>query len=123
MFGNVKSLDCGDGKIRGVNIGGLFMMEPWITPSIFEDANERLGVVDQVVDEYTFAQYMDPTEAAEILNNHWDTFYTQGDLQQLFDNGITHLRLPINYWLVDVSEDEPFPPPPETDDDGQRCHK
>ncbi len=24
-----SALDCGDGKIRGVNIGGLFMLEPW----------------------------------------------------------------------------------------------
>jgi glucan 1,3-beta-glucosidase len=26
----------GDDKIRGVNLGGWFVLEPWITPSIFE---------------------------------------------------------------------------------------
>lgn len=26
----------GSEKIRGVNLGGWFVLEPWITPSIFE---------------------------------------------------------------------------------------
>ncbi len=26
----------GSDKIRGVNLGGWFVLEPWITPSIFE---------------------------------------------------------------------------------------
>ena len=64
------ALDCGDDKIRGVNIGGLFMMEPCITPGIFESANEALGLVDTIVDEYTFAQYMDLDDAAEILEEY-----------------------------------------------------
>jgi hypothetical protein len=29
-------LGCEDGKIRGVNLGGWLVMEPWITPKIFE---------------------------------------------------------------------------------------
>ena len=28
--------DFGGEKIRGVNLGGWFVLEPWITPSIFE---------------------------------------------------------------------------------------
>ncbi len=62
------ALDCGDGKIRGVNIGGLFLLEPWITPTIFEDANALLGVTDVVVDEYTFAENMDPQVAEDVLD-------------------------------------------------------
>ena len=62
------SLDCGDGKIRGVNIGGLFLLEPWITPTLFEDANALLGVTDVVVDEWTFAENMDPDLAADLLD-------------------------------------------------------
>ena len=62
-----NSLDCGDDKIRGVNLGGWLLLEPWITPVIFEevnvDANEGL-----VVDEWTYAQYVDPTFAAQRLD-------------------------------------------------------
>ena len=31
-----SSLDCQDGKIRGVNAGGWLLLEPWITPKFFE---------------------------------------------------------------------------------------
>lgn len=34
----------GSAKIRGVNLGGWFVLEPWITPSIFE------ATPDNVVD-------------------------------------------------------------------------
>ena len=33
-FSNARQ--CDDGKIRGVNLGGWLLLEPWITPSIFE---------------------------------------------------------------------------------------
>ena len=48
--------------------------------------------------------------------------YQEEDLKSLSDVGITHLRIPIGYWLVDVAEDEPFPPAPISDDDGQRYY-
>lgn len=34
----------GSDKIRGVNLGGWFVLEPWITPSLFEEC------ADDVVD-------------------------------------------------------------------------
>jgi glucan 1,3-beta-glucosidase len=40
----------GGEKIRGVNLGGWFVLEPWITPSIFE------ATPDNVVDEYTMGE-------------------------------------------------------------------
>jgi glucan 1,3-beta-glucosidase len=36
--------DFGNTKLRGVNLGGWFVLEPWITPSIFE------ATPDNVVD-------------------------------------------------------------------------
>lgn len=32
----------GDEKIRGVNLGGWLVLEPWITPSIFEATPETV---------------------------------------------------------------------------------
>jgi glucan 1,3-beta-glucosidase len=51
---------------------------------------------------------------------HWDTFYSRDDLVKLYNSGISHIRVPVGYWLVDVSADEPFPPPPTDDTQGQR---
>ena len=53
MFGLVTysiSLDCGDGKIRGVNLGGWLMTEPWITPYFYEAVNVG-ELQDKIVDE------------------------------------------------------------------------
>ena len=57
------------------------------------------------------------------MSRHWDTFYTEYDLFKLANVGISHLRIPVGYWLVDVNEDEePFPKPPENDNEGQRFY-
>ena len=61
------AMDCGDGKIRGVNLGGWLVLEPWITPVLFEEVNtgENEGLI---VDEYTYAQYVDPIYYQERLD-------------------------------------------------------
>ena len=41
-------------------------------------------------------------------------------MEELANAGISHLRIPFGYWLVDVTDDEPFPAPPATDEEGQR---
>ena len=58
---------CNDDKIRGVNLGGWLLLEPWITPSIFEEVNvgENKG---KIVDEYTYAQYVDKEFARSRLD-------------------------------------------------------
>ena len=58
-----------------------------------------------------------------FLSRHWDTFYTEDDLFKFAAVGISHLRIPVGYWLVDVNEDEePFPKPPQNDNEGQRFY-
>merc|ERR1711936_544148 len=99
---------CSDGKIRGVNLGGWLLLEPWITPELFREVN---GDRELIVDEWTFAYYVDADSATEILQTHWDTFITKSDFEILPKAGISHLRIPVGYWAVDVQEGEPFPQP------------
>ena len=55
---------CGDEIIRGVNLGGWFLWEPWIVPSIFEEVN--IGELkNKVVDEWTYAKYIDKDVSKE----------------------------------------------------------
>lgn len=138
--GAVFSLKCNDGVIRGVNLGGWLLLEPWITPSIFEEVNqgENKG---KIVDEYTYAQYVEPTFYQErlkrhannrlpkasspktsYLSRHWDEFYQKSDLEILASVGISHIRIPYGHWFFDVSEDEPYPNPPQNDDEGMRFY-
>ena len=64
-----KSSKCGDKIIRGVNLGGRLLWEPWITPSIFEDVNVG-ELKNKVVDEWTYAQYIDP-ERSRITHERY----------------------------------------------------
>ena len=102
------SKTCSDGKIRGANLGGWLLLEPWITPEIFREVNVD---GDSIVDEWTYAQYVDEEFATEKLKTHWETFITKADLEILANAGISHIRIPIGYWAVDVLDGEPFPQP------------
>ena len=53
---------------------------------------------------------------------HWDEFYNENDIKQLAAAGISHLRIPVGYWIWDVVDGEPFPVPAATDDEGQRFY-
>jgi len=58
-------------KVRGVNLGGWLLLEPWITPSIFNPLPAN------VVDEYTLTQQLGPDAAKSLLTQHWNTWITQ----------------------------------------------
>ena len=47
--------------------GGWLLMEPWITPTIFEEVNVG-EMTNKIVDEYTYAQYVDRDLAKERLD-------------------------------------------------------
>ncbi|KDQ12583.1 glycoside hydrolase family 5 protein [Botryobasidium botryosum FD-172 SS1] len=90
-------------KVRGVNLGGWLVLEPWITPSIFDNTGN-----DAIVDEYTFGQMYDSAKGAQVLKNHWDTWITEKDFVDIAAAGLNHIRLPIGYWAFDVSAGEPY---------------
>ncbi|KAG8771801.1 exo-1,3-beta-glucanase [Serendipita sp. 405] len=65
----------GSTKIRGVNLGGWLVLEPWITPSLFDGTGNSA-----IIDEWTFGQYQDYNTAHGKLVNHWNTWITYNDL-------------------------------------------
>ncbi|EAU92553.1 exo-beta-1,3-glucanase [Coprinopsis cinerea okayama7 len=93
----------GEQKLRGVNLGGWLVTEPWITPSLFDNTGDP-----RVIDEWTFGQYLDRGRAQAILRNHWDTFITEADFAEIAGAGLNHVRLPIGYWAFEVGPGEPY---------------
>ena len=84
-------------KIRGVNIGGWLVLEPWITPSLFYDS---FGLENKFpIDMYSFCDYHSPIVANEILNKHWDNWVSEDDIIKLKYSGINLLRVPIADWI------------------------
>ncbi|KAF9647958.1 glycoside hydrolase [Thelephora ganbajun] len=94
----------GRDKVRGVNLGGWFVLEPWITPSIFENTGN-----DAIVDEYTFGQMQNRQDALRVLENHWQTWIVEDDFRQIRAAGLNHVRIPLGYWSIPLtSKDTQF---------------
>jgi glucan 1,3-beta-glucosidase len=88
--------------VRGVNLGGWFVLEPWITPSIFD------AVGGAAIDEWTYSATLGKDEAHNRLSNHWSTFITPGDFNAIAGAGMNHVRIPIGYWSVIPIDGEPY---------------
>mmetsp|Transcript_49478 Transcript_49478/g.120105 ORF Transcript_49478/g.120105 Transcript_49478/m.120105 type:complete len:759 (-) Transcript_49478:186-2462(-) len=81
--------------VRGVNLGGWMVLEPWITPSLFyQFLGQPEGKVG--IDSYTFCEVLGGKEANRQLKRHWETWVTEGIIRQLKESGaVNSLRLPI----------------------------
>ena len=90
--------------MKGVNLGGWFVLEPWITPSIFSEWADS----NTVVDEYTYTQTLGKDEASSRLTNHWQTWITQDDFNQIAAAGLNHVRIPIGYWALAPLDGDPY---------------
>ena len=61
-----------------------------------------------MVDEYTYTQTLGPDQASSNLNNHWNTWITQDDFNQIAAAGLNHVRIPIGYWAVAPLTGDPY---------------
>lgn len=75
--------------IKGVNLGGWFVLERWMSQSLFEGlkTNDETGFV---------TQHPNPKEA---LEKHWETFIQSSDFKYIKSLGIHSVRIPIPWWL------------------------
>lgn len=83
-------------KIRSVNLGGWFVLERWIKPSLFLENN----VVGN--DETCFSTQTENKE--EALYEHYKTFITKEDIIWLKNHGVNQVRIPIPWWLYGDEE-------------------
>ena len=89
--GEPRPAGCDDGIIRGVNLGGWLLLEPWITPVFFEEMNVG-ELKDKVVDEWTYAELLDPLVYKARMIGHWSTFVQKSHFAELKMAGISHVR-------------------------------
>lgn len=74
---------------KGVNLGGWLVLEKWITPSLFANTETQ--------DEFSLSLKGEKYQKA--IKHHYETYITEKDVIWLKKQGITHLRVPIGYWL------------------------
>lgn len=75
--------------IQGVNLGGWFVLEQWMKPSLFEGLSGP--------DETIFSK--EKPQAEVIRRDHVHQFITKEDLVFLMAHGVNHVRLPIPWWI------------------------
>ena len=86
-------------QVRGVNLGGWMVLEPWITPSLFYQFLGRSNESEIALDTYTFCQVLGPKEANKQLRRHWKTWITEDIIERLAKSGINSLRLPLGDYM------------------------
>jgi glucan 1,3-beta-glucosidase len=94
----------------GTSLGGLFVLEPWITPSLFY---QFLGATDKWgaaapnhigLDSSTFCTALGKEEANIQLRRHWDTWITEDHVFRLSQSGVQTLRIPVGDWMFATYE-------------------
>lgn len=100
----------GEIPIRGVNLGGWLVLEPFITPSFFSNYDIELGIVD----EWTLIEYLNSTQGydavVEMMETHYSTFVTEDTFREIQEAGLDHVRIPVGYWAVKTWKDDGFLP-------------
>ncbi|CAH0481659.1 unnamed protein product [Peronospora belbahrii] len=97
-------------QVRGANLGGWLVLEPWITPSLFYQflsTQERFGnkaPEKTAMDMYTFCTALGKEEANRQLRIHWATWVTEADLKEMAEAGVNSLRVPIGDWMFNPYE-------------------
>ncbi|KAI0797622.1 glycoside hydrolase superfamily [Abortiporus biennis] len=105
-----QSFNYGVTPIRGVNLGGWLVTEPFITPALYEQYQNS---TPQAIDEWTLSQNMAADTAnggLQQLENHYKTFITEQDFARIAGAGLNFVRIPIPYWAIEVWDGEPFLP-------------
>jgi aryl-phospho-beta-D-glucosidase BglC (GH1 family) len=95
------------GKIRGVNMGSLFVFEPWLAET--EWSSMGCGSYES---EFDCVSALGQTQANTVFQNHWGSWITQADISQMQSYGINTIRIPVGYWMdesIVYSDSEHFP--------------
>ncbi|UZJ54291.1 hypothetical protein CBS101457_003611 [Exobasidium rhododendri] len=91
-------------KMVGTSLGNWLVLERWMDEDWF------VGVAgDDAWDEWSFTQSAGPTKALSALQEHWNTWVLESDIDTLKSIGINSVRIPIGYWaFVPVVSGEPY---------------
>ena len=79
-----------DERIRGVNLSGWFIPEPWVTPSLFAATGASNDAELQAA--LGTAVYNDR------VRHHYETFVSEADFHRMAQIGLNAVRLPVPWY-------------------------
>ncbi|RCK56052.1 Glucan 1,3-beta-glucosidase 2 [Candida viswanathii] len=98
-----------DFQYKGVSIGGWLVLEPYITPTLFNAtllSNETDA--DLPVDEYHYCEKLGEDEATRRLTEHWESMYNESDFAEIRSYGLNMVRIPVGYWSFEKMDGDPY---------------
>ncbi|KAJ7771675.1 glycoside hydrolase family 5 protein [Mycena metata] len=108
-----ETFNYGVDKIRGVNLGGWLVTEPFIVPALYQTMQQRSTTTGTIIDEWTLVEAMQADTAnggLSQLEDHYKTFITEQDFAQIAAAGLNFVRIPLGYWAIEVLAGESFLP-------------
>ncbi|CAL1711949.1 unnamed protein product [Somion occarium] len=82
-------------RVNGVNLGGLFVLEPFISPALYQPFN------GSAMDEWTLSTLLGD-QLQSTLEEHYQTFITEEDIAQIAGAGLNWIRLPVPFWAIET---------------------
>ena len=80
----------------GVNLGGWLVVEPWMFDAFEFDVAAENDLVS------TLRAAGGDAFALQTMRNHWEGFVQEEHLDELKEFGVTHVRVPVGYWIMDA---------------------
>ncbi|KAH0583081.1 hypothetical protein H2248_010968 [Termitomyces sp. 'cryptogamus'] len=89
-------------KIYGVNLGSWLVLEPWMLPAEWiamggEQCDDCSTCIDS---EFALAKAY-PDTVDEKFKKHWESWFSQDDVDQFVELGLNTVRIPLGYWIIE----------------------
>lgn len=85
-------------RIKGVNLSGWFIPEPWVTPSLF--AATGASNAEELQAALGTAEYN------ERMRQHYESFMTEDDFRRIAAIGLDAVRLPVPWYAFGSQEED-----------------
>lgn len=84
-------------RVRGVNLSGWFILEPWVTPSLFAATGaSNDGELQQILGAAAYN---------ERLREHYETFVSELDFKRMSAMGLNAVRIPLPWYAFGAQND------------------
>lgn len=93
--------------LRGVNLGSLFVLEPWMASNTWTS----MGCNGQN-SEFDCVSLLGQSTANTAFQSHWGSWVTEDDFNEMQSYGLNSVRIPLGYWLDEslvYADSEHFP--------------
>eukprot|EP00419_Tripos_fusus_P061614 CAMPEP_0172918132 /NCGR_PEP_ID=MMETSP1075-20121228/199551_1 /TAXON_ID=2916 /ORGANISM="Ceratium fusus, Strain PA161109" /LENGTH=353 /DNA_ID=CAMNT_0013777719 /DNA_START=42 /DNA_END=1099 /DNA_ORIENTATION=- len=92
--------------LRGVNLGGWFLLEQILAQHLFKDnEGNRFAGNCTPVDEYGLMKQLSARVRKDRMEVHWESWITEQDVAWIASHGLNTVRVPFGYWIT-----QPEPP-------------